>query len=62
MNAQQIAQQRRIAARISKAIRQPNSLNNQREKGPNVIEPIPVPAVTIPIIFNFIINSTKFFF
>jgi hypothetical protein len=48
IDTQQIAQQRRIADNISKPVCQPNLLNKIREKGPNVIEPIPVPAVTIP--------------
>jgi hypothetical protein len=52
INVQQAAQQKRIADSKSKPYFQPNSLNKIRDKGPNVIEPIPVPAVTIPKIVH----------
>jgi len=48
INAQQTLHKRRILANITKAFFHPKKVNKKRESGPNVIEPIPVPAVTIP--------------
>jgi hypothetical protein len=48
IKAQQPAHKRSIPANITKAIFHPNFANKTTESGPNVIEPIPVPAVTIP--------------
>jgi hypothetical protein len=48
IRAQQTAHKRRIPASISKPYCHPNVLNKTFARGPNVIEPIPVPAVTIP--------------
>ncbi len=48
INMQQKTQQKRIADNISKPFFQPNLVNKKRDIGANVIEPIPVPAVTIP--------------
>jgi hypothetical protein len=48
IKAQQPAHRRNIPANISNPRFHPNRLNKTRESGPKVIEPIPVPAVTIP--------------
>ena len=48
INAQQPAHKSSIADKIHSPIFHPNKLNKNRESGPKVIEPMPVPAVTIP--------------
>ena len=48
MKAQQIAQQRTIAVSTSRPYFVPNLSKRNRDNGANVIEPMPVPAVTIP--------------
>lgn len=48
ISAQQAAHRSSIPANINNPILHPNKLNKNRDKGPNVIEPIPVPAVTMP--------------
>ena len=48
IRTQQSAHRSNIAANINNPVFHPNKLNKYRDNGPNVIEPIPVPAVTIP--------------
>lgn len=49
MRAAQIVQPPRIPASIRSPYFQPNLSKRNRDKGPKVIAPIPVPAVTIPV-------------
>jgi hypothetical protein len=48
MKTAQMAQLERMPAKMRRPYFQANRSNKNRDKGPKVIEPIPVPAVTIP--------------
>jgi hypothetical protein len=73
MNAQQKAQQKINADKMTKPVFQPKVVNKRRAIGGTIIEPIPVPAVTIPktiqsssfqqrkIVYYTCSNSTFFF-